>query len=337
MLCFAVKTGVHDETDATTVIGFPPRRSAAGPASLRDTAVKLTLRDLLKAPEIEDPVNLHVHRPLQFFLVQGLAWTGLTPNQATLIALAAGMGAAWCFLVGTRTALAAGAGLLFVSAIFDGVDGMLARLRPRPSETGTAIDGVADYLVNVATMLAATIHLGHVTGRPVFAGVLGLAAHLVWGQNQLLNDYHATHYLRFLTQGRSRGGDRLHNAQNLAALRERGAPLLPRLLLRFFVWQLGNRDTFMQRINPYGAQALQGRPVDGAAAAAYVKARRPRLWVWALLGNALHMDLMAAAALWDHFEFYFALRILGFGLLGLLGVVWERRAMKQLLQAESPG
>ncbi|HSN99917.1 MAG TPA: hypothetical protein VLS89_16595, partial [Candidatus Nanopelagicales bacterium] len=116
-------------------------------------------------------------------------------------------------------------------------------------------------------------------------------------------------------------------------LRERRAPLFYRALMTVFVWQLGNRETLLRRVNPLAA-GLAERPVTGAEAARYVAAHRGPMRLWALLGNAPHMDLMALATAFGRFEIYFAARIVLFSALGVAAVIWERRVTRRRLDLE---
>jgi len=293
----------------------------------------IQLRDVIKSPDVEDPVNLHVHRPLQLLLARPLLRTSITPNQVTFLSLLSGLGAAACFAVGTRAALLGGAALLFSSAILDGVDGMIARLKKTSSETGHAIDGASDYFVNLATTAAAIWHVGERTGHPLVAFALGALAHVAWAHHLMLYDFHCAMYLRFLTGGRHSGGDRARAQETLERLRAQKASLFQRTLMTVFVWQLGNRETLLRRVNPMTAQ-LADRPVSGDFAEQYVAAHRRPMRLWALLGNAPHMDLMVLAAALDHFEVYFVMRIVLFSVLGVIAAVWERRVTRRRLGPE---
>ncbi|GAC1352672.1 MAG: hypothetical protein NVSMB1_17870 [Polyangiales bacterium] len=288
----------------------------------------IQLSDVLKSRDVEDPINLHVHRPLQLLLVRPLVKTPITPNQVTLLSLCAGLGAAVAILIGTRTSLMVGAGLMFSSAILDGVDGMLARLKKTSSEIGHALDGASDYVVNLTTTAAAVFHLGRVSGHPWLAVLIGVVAHLAWAQHLMLYDFHCATYLRFLTGGRHTGGDLARARTTLARLREDRAPFAKVALITVFVWQLGNREDFLRKVNPLAA-ALTDQPVDGAFAARYVQTHRGPMRVWALLGNAPHMDAMVLAAAFDRFEIYFAARIVFFTLMAICAVIWERKVSQR--------
>lgn len=285
--------------------------------------MRIELKDVIKSPDVEDPVNLHVHRPLQLALVRPLVKTSITPNQVTFLSLCAGLASAALIVKGTPTALLLGGVLLFSSAILDGVDGMIARLKKTSSETGHAIDGAADYAVNVTTTAAAVYHLSQ-RMNPLLAIGIGLLAHLAWAQHLMLYDFHCATYLRFLTGGKHQGGDLDRGRELLERLRARNASLFSRTLVAVYVWQLGNRQKFLERVNPIAA-SYRTMDADKETGAAYVARHRTTMRAWALLGNAPHMDLMALATATGRFEVYFLGRIVVFTALAVVLAFWERR------------
>ncbi len=306
----------------------PAFRAREGSSSILPSfvlAMTIRLTDVIKSPDVEDPVNLHVHRPLQLLLARPLVKTSITPNQITFLSLCAGLGAAACIVQGSLSARLAGAALLFGSAILDGVDGMIARLKKTSSETGHAIDGAADYAVNVATTIAAVYHLAETSGRPILAAALGLGMHMAWAHHLMLYDFHCALYLRFFSSGKHQGGDRDRAQKTLEKVRE-GGSLFQRVLMTVFVWQLGNRQSLLAKVSPLGVR-LSERPADDAFGKTYVATHRAPMRLWALCGNAPHMDLMVLAIVFDRFEVYFVLRIVVFTLLALVATVWERRVL----------
>lgn len=285
--------------------------------------MRIELKDVIKSPDVEDPVNLHVHRPLQLALVRPLVKTSITPNQVTFLSLCAGLASAALIVKGTPAALLLGGALLFSSAILDGVDGMIARLKKTSSETGHAIDGAADYAVNVTTTAAAVYHLSQ-RMNPLLAIGIGLLAHLAWAQHLMLYDFHCATYLRFLTGGKHQGGDLDRGRELLERLRARNASLFSRTLVAVYVWQLGNRQKFLERVNPIAA-SYRTMDADKETGAAYVARHRTTMRAWAFLGNAPHMDLMALATATGRFEVYFLGRIVVFTALAVVLAFWERR------------
>ena len=81
-------------------------------------------------------------------------WTWVTPNGVTLLATLLKFAAAGMFLVGDRCWLVAGALTLLAGAIFDHVDGTLARYRRTPSNLGFFYDTVSDAVTWFTTLAA---------------------------------------------------------------------------------------------------------------------------------------------------------------------------------------
>jgi phosphatidylglycerophosphate synthase len=280
----------------------------------------IALRDVIKSPDVEDPINLHVHRSLQLVLVRPLVATPITPNQVTLLSLLAGLGAAVSI---ARGQLVLGAGLLFSSAILDGVDGMIARLKKTASDTGHAFDGAADYAVNLATTVAAAWHLSKTTVRPLLAFSLALVAHLAWAHHLMLYDFQAATFLRVLTRGKHAGGDLARGKALLSRLQLTRASWPVRAIVAGYVFQLGNRQRFLERVLPEATREARYAVDDPDA---WIDRNRASMRLWAWLGNAPHMDGMVLAAMADRFDVYFLVRIFGFTTLAIVLSARARRA-----------
>lgn len=125
---------------------------------------------------IEEPVNTWINRPLAAFLVDFFyTRTALTPNQVTLLAIVVGVAAGGLFGAGTLAALFWAALVYQLSCVLDCVDGQLARLTRTSSEFGRILDGVGDYIVNIAVfggMLWSQLHPA-ADARPLLSTWLG--------------------------------------------------------------------------------------------------------------------------------------------------------------------
>ena len=78
------------------------------------------------------------------YVARWAARIGLSPNQVTVIALCVGTCAGVAFATGERAGYIAGAVLLYLSFVFDCVDGQLARYTRRYSKFGAYLDSVFD-------------------------------------------------------------------------------------------------------------------------------------------------------------------------------------------------
>jgi hypothetical protein len=111
----------------------------------------------VKDLDVEEPVDLYLHRRLAFWLVikpiEKLNLTWVTPMQLTLVSIAIGV------LAGVVSGMAPehgmqmcvyGAILIVVHVLLDCADGMLARLRGGGTRLGMLVDGMGDGIVGLA-------------------------------------------------------------------------------------------------------------------------------------------------------------------------------------------
>ena len=113
----------------------------------------------LKSLDVEEPVDLYVHRPLAYVLARALLPTPVSPNAVTLASMALSLYAA--FLVvspATPHHFQWAALCAFLGTVFDCADGQLARMRKTSSVIGRMLDGTADVLGLSAILIAGTYH-----------------------------------------------------------------------------------------------------------------------------------------------------------------------------------
>lgn len=103
-------------------------------------------RRSLKPIDVEEPIDLFVHRPIGFVIARLAMPTPVTPNQITVTSMLLGLCAGVAMIARfPRHEVVAGLCLL-LSASLDCADGMLARMRRSFSEIGRMLDGVADLV-----------------------------------------------------------------------------------------------------------------------------------------------------------------------------------------------
>lgn len=191
---------------------------------------------MLKALELEEPLDVVLYRPLAFLLVKVLALGRITPNQITLAALVPGFAAAWCFWQGTPAGYLAGAILLFVTNVLDCADGMLARVRGTSSLTGYILDGLVDYAIQ-GTLFVCLLHgLAVQLDDPLFSWLIGVPAGLSFAWWSAMVDRFRNEWLERV-HGRRRDPHReLAELQAAAAVwRRENSHHGDRLLVWFFM------------------------------------------------------------------------------------------------------
>jgi phosphatidylglycerophosphate synthase len=106
----------------------------------------------LKPLEVEEPIDVWVHRPLAYVLAKALFHTPVSPNLVTLISIAFGIATGLSMVIEFPGHLPVAGLCLFLSAVFDCADGQLARMRGTSSALGRMLDGVADLVVAIAAV-----------------------------------------------------------------------------------------------------------------------------------------------------------------------------------------
>ncbi|MCP5111685.1 MAG: CDP-alcohol phosphatidyltransferase family protein, partial [bacterium] len=166
---------------------------------------------LLKSRDVEDPLDLWVHRPAAYALVWAVFRTSITPTHVTLLAALMGLVTAAMWFWGSPGAMVAGGIVLWASAILDDADGMLARAKRKQSESGRALDGFLDVAVGGVVALAAFHHCYVRSEDPIywFMAPLAIATTLL---HIYLYDYFKESYLRFTRPG---GGEDAEDAPQI--------------------------------------------------------------------------------------------------------------------------
>jgi len=110
----------------------------------------------LKPREVEETIDVYVHRPLAYLLARALYPLPISADAVTALSILAGIASAVSLLVPFPHHLQAGGLLLFLSAVLDCADGQLARMRGTSSLFGRMLDGTAD-LITVGAVAPASL------------------------------------------------------------------------------------------------------------------------------------------------------------------------------------
>jgi 1L-myo-inositol 1-phosphate cytidylyltransferase / CDP-L-myo-inositol myo-inositolphosphotransferase len=111
-------------------------------------AARMALRRSL-GKDTDGPVSRFVNRPLSTRLSMALAPLRPAPDLVSLVALVLGLAGATLLAAGRGLA---GALLVHVSSVADGVDGEVARLQLRGGPRGALLDGVLDRVADAAVL-----------------------------------------------------------------------------------------------------------------------------------------------------------------------------------------
>ncbi|MCA9580865.1 MAG: CDP-alcohol phosphatidyltransferase family protein [Myxococcales bacterium] len=296
---------------------------------------------LLKSRDVEDPINLWVHRPLAYALVAAVYRTPVTPNQITLLSGLCGLiaGTLWIFAaetIGSEDSLLAlrlGGVFLWLSAIVDGADGILARAKSLQSDFGRAIDGAMDAIVAIATIFPGGYYIYREAGEPWVIG-LCFAALLITLPDIVLYDFYKESFLRVTRPGRGgEGEDPASVEAKYEALIRAGGAWTTRWAVRFGLLPLLRaQQDYVRWTNPQALGRLRELVGTETSAQIYRKHNRTAMRLWSFLSLAPHCYLFAITAILGHPIVYVWIRLLVMGPLLMVTLVMQRRATRATLK-----
>jgi phosphatidylglycerophosphate synthase len=112
-------------------------------------------RASLKPPEIEEPVDRLLHRPLAYVVARAAFPLPISADQVTVGSILVGLTGAGLMHTSFRGHQLAAAACIFFATVLDCADGQLARMRGKSSLFGRMLDGTADMFVTGSVGLGA--------------------------------------------------------------------------------------------------------------------------------------------------------------------------------------
>jgi phosphatidylglycerophosphate synthase len=288
---------------------------------------------VIKSRDVEDPVNIWVHRPLAYAFVAATYRTPLTPNQITLLAMLVGIAAGICWAIGTPSMMIWGGALLWTSAILDGADGIMARAKRMQSELGRALDGLSDVLVAVVTVIPAFYHVATTTSIGVHVLWIGPVAFATTWLQVYLYDFYKESYMSSLNPA----WDGTSRALALAQTRVSQADAENTTRFQLFLWKsyvgmLSAQIRVISWTNSLGLRHEHRFPVSPELARIYRKHNYWPLQIWALVSLCPHSYLMAICGMCDRLDVYVWFRLVGANVLFVAVLLWQRVATKRTLE-----
>jgi hypothetical protein len=265
------------------------------------------LRSVLKSGDVEDPVNRYVHRTLAYLFVKAIFRTRITPNMITLSTVIIGFSAGCAFIWGTPTAMFAGGVGIWVAAILDGADGILARAKNLHSEFGRALDGSADSIVAVFTVFPGFYH--------------------IWVTYH--NPYHLALMVRPAKGAEGRDADEI--GEIVEASLDKG-PIVRIAVEHILVPHLKRQRAFLSWLDPKAWQLSKQLKADEQTADIYRNFNQGPMRLWALVSSAPHTYLMAICAMFDRLDIYLLIRVFVMNGIFLVAAIWQRHATSKTVE-----
>ncbi len=239
-----------------------PERAAevAGPEPREGLWV--AYKKTLKPMDVEEPIDVWVHRPLAYLLAKVLYPTPVSPNLVTIISILFGLVGALAFLASFPGHMVVAGVSIFLSAVFDCADGQLARMRGTSSVIGRMLDGAADLVVSIAAVGGATYVVCNQFGTSFWMGALALAlcaATAVTGSFHTgMYDHYKNVFLR-LTHPKYQEAEDYESALGRFHAREGGSSLV-RLAWYPYLFYVKSQADYAHRFDPFTSAAFSRFP-----------------------------------------------------------------------------
>jgi phosphatidylglycerophosphate synthase len=257
----------------------------------------------LKSPEVEEPIDVYVHRPPGYLLARALVHTPATPNMVTAVSILLGLASVVAFVVKfPHHSLVAG-GLLFASTVVDCADGQLARLRGTSSLFGRQIDGAADSTTQFSLTAVFLYLIWEKFAHPWWHGAgmvaLCVAAAAMISFQLAMYDYYKNLFLRFTREGYNEGEDYDVALRRYEEAKKKGLPLILRITWPLYVGWIKGQPATVKRFDPYATlRWSEIPPFDPARGAIWRKHCYGllKLWRWFFGSGTLMFSLAVFGA-----------------------------------------
>jgi phosphatidylglycerophosphate synthase len=237
----------------------------------------------LKPREVEETIDVYVHRPLAYLLTRAMYPLPISPDAVTALSILAGIGSAISLVVAFPHHLQVGGLLLFLSAVLDCADGQLARMRGTSSLFGRMLDGTAD-LVTVAAVAPASLWVLWcqlttplwVKGTVLFVTCIAV---VTTSFHTTMYDHYKNVFLRLT--GPYQEGEDYESARDRRAQTRGTTSLVANLAYPIYLFYLKSQRDYVKRFDPYTSALLtQFPPFDPERAAIYRSVAGPVMTYW---------------------------------------------------------
>jgi len=269
----------------------------------------------LKPLEVEEPIDVWVHRPPAYVLARLLLPTPISPNVVTFGSILASFAGGAAVFASFPWHLPLAGALIFCSAVLDCCDGQLARLRKSSSAFGRMLDGAADTVGSTVVVVGSAWLVLRKFQDPLwfFLVAIGLTVTTI-----LTSSFHTTMYDYFkgvflrMTHPSYREGEDLSTAEARFQVQRPQLSFGMKLVWGiYFVFMRGQHD-YVEKFDPTSRRLLEANPeYNPRNAAIYRKYAGPAMRVWrTFFGFGSLVFGLAVSIAFDVTEFYLLFRLL---------------------------
>jgi hypothetical protein len=269
----------------------------------------------LKPLEVEEPIDVWLHRPLAYLLARAALPTPISPNLITSCSIVFGLAAGTSMVVSYPHHLQWAGLLIFLSAVFDCADGQLARLRGTSSAFGRMLDGIADLVVSIAAVGGGIWVVSHAVSEPWWLQlalfVMAVTTAVTGSFHTSMYDHYKNVFLR-LTSPSYKEGEDYETARERYNARSEQASLWTRLCWPVYLFYVRSQMDYVRGFDPHTTLRLSHLPAYDPAHAAVYRAHAGKLMaIWrSFFGFGSLVFGMAVGTACNVLEWYMLFRLL---------------------------
>jgi hypothetical protein len=237
----------------------------------------------LKPLEVEEPIDVWVHRPLAYLIARASYPLPVSPNAITVVSILLGLCSSAAMFAGLLPLAGAA---LFASAVFDCADGQLARLRGTSSVFGRMLDGTADLVVSIAAVGGGTYLVWREYSEPAWLGVVAVALCLV---TIVTGSFHTSSYdhyknvfLRFTHPSYREGEDYEQALERFEQTRASASPLM-RVFWSIYLFYVRSQADYVVGFDPAASKLSRIPSYDPERARIYREQAGSLMRLWRTL------------------------------------------------------
>jgi len=268
----------------------------------------------LKPLEVEEPIDVWVHRPPAYVLAKVLLPTPISPNLVTIGSILAAFAAGACIFANFPWHLPLAGALIFSSAVLDCCDGQLARLRKSSSAFGRMLDGVADLVGSSVVVVGGAWLLVRKFQEPPWALWVAIAlasATIVTGSfHTTMYDHFKNVFLR-MTHPSYREGEDLGAALARFEAQRGQMSFVIRVTWEIYFFYLRSQIDYVDKFDPLSRRLAAASPeFSERNAAIYRKYAGPAMRWWrTLFGFGSLVFGLALSIAFDITDYYLLFRL----------------------------
>lgn len=283
----------------------------------------------LKSLDVEEPIDVYVHRPLAYVLAKLLLPTPVSPNLVTIASMVVGVYSGYLITADSPHHFQWAALCAFWSTVFDCADGQLARMRKTSSVLGRMLDGSADVIVTGAILTGGGYFIFHKYGTTPLRGALAIAFTLICGVatgiQTTLFDHYKTVFMKLGVPG-FKEAESFPEAKRRYA-EQKSFTLVTRVAWFLYLQFIGNQSNMVRRFDPNTVTefSILGE-YDPARAQIYREHAGKVMGTWRRWFGygSLMIGITLALAL-ELPEYYLLLRLTLYGLVFYGPLMWRQR------------